>query len=147
MRWRFVDRVTRFDPWTTIDGRKGISLEEFSLLKPFGRKGALPETLLVESCVHLARWLVVASSNFRESALLSSVDSFAFERGTRPGETLDLRVDLGMVQPDEIRFECEIAVEGHWLARGILGLRRHSLGELGAAEDARTLWRELYGKA
>ena len=78
MRWRFMDRINRFEAWATIEGRKAVSLEEYSLLEPFGRKGSLPENLVVESCVHLARWLVIVSSGFEQTCILSAIDQFRF---------------------------------------------------------------------
>jgi len=39
MKWRLIDKLERYEPWRSVSGRKAVSFEEYSLLKPFGRKG------------------------------------------------------------------------------------------------------------
>lgn len=164
MRWQFVDRITRFERWAAIEGRKAVSLEEYSLLEPLGRKGMLPETLVLESCVHLARWLVVASSDFQDSCLLTGADDFAFEREAGAGSSLvmSLTCDPGRLpqlrtqedggrtrEPDPGEFEvrCVVTDGRDRLAHGDLRLCRIPLGEIAVPDEEAAMWRELYGKA
>jgi hypothetical protein len=163
MRWQFVDRITRFDRWAAIEGVKAVSLEEYSLLEPLGRKGALPEVLVLESCVQLARWLVAASSEFRESCLLCGVHDFAIQREAGAGCMLALSVtsvsgrrppslaagaDAEPPGPDNDRVEVQCVVDGgrERLAHGRLLLRRIRMNEVADADAQAALWRELYGK-
>ena len=147
MRWHFLDRVIRFEAWKAIEGRKAVSLEEYSLLEPFGRKGCLPESLVIESCVHLARWLVVASSSFEQTCSLSAIERFEFERETVPGSALTLVLAVVGRQEGSIRLSCRVHAGGQPVGGGELTVATAPLRETATAEDMRTLWQELYGKA
>lgn len=146
MRWRFMDRVIGFEPWTAIEGRKTISLEEYSLLEPFGRKGSFPESLVIESCVHLARWLVVVSSAFEQTCILSAIDRFGFDRETVAGSALILSLKVTDRQGRNVHLACSVAGGGHGVGHGNLVVSLLPLNEAVVGEDMRTLWQELYGK-
>jgi len=146
MRWRFMDRVIRFEPWTAIEGRKTISLEEYSLLEPFGRKGSFPESLVVESCVLMARWLVVVSSEFEQTCILSAIDRFGFDRETAAGSVLTLSLKVSDRQSRDVRFACSVASGVHLVGHGNMVVSLLPLNETVVGEDRRALWQELYGK-
>lgn len=147
MRWRFVDRVARFEAWAAIEGRKAISFEEYSLLKPFGRKGFFPETLALESCVELVRWLVAASSGFQQATVLSQVEDFRFEREVGMGEALQMSATITQRDEKELRIECSISSAGQPVGRGALSVAMQPLAEGFDRECVETMWRELYGAA
>jgi 3-hydroxymyristoyl/3-hydroxydecanoyl-(acyl carrier protein) dehydratase len=146
MRWRFVDRIESIEPWTTIRGRKVVSLEEYLLLERFGRQGVLPEAIVLESCVHLARWLVMRSSDFSRSCLLSGIDEFTWCRETGPGACLHVDVAVEAREDWVLRVRCAVD-DGKPVAAGNLELDLVDLGELEKAEASMALWRELYGAA
>ena len=147
MRWRFVDRIEEFKPWISIKGHKSISLEEYVLMEPFGRQGSLPETLSLESCVHLARWLVVRSSDFQQICLLSDVDHFIFEHEAVMGNILNVVVSVQRKKDDLLGIECEVSTDKHPICHGILTLDLMSLNDLLNPKTMRTMWQELYDKA
>jgi len=68
---------------------KCVSLEEYFLLERLGRRGSLPESLVLASFVELARWLVVVSSEFESSALLTDVLGFSFRDPLGMGAVLE----------------------------------------------------------
>ena len=86
MRWRFVDKAVFFTPWEAIAIIKAGSLEEYSLLERWGESGLAPASLLLESCVQAARWLVEASSSFSLTCELREVVFWHGMEGLRPGE-------------------------------------------------------------
>ena len=145
MRWRFVDSITRFEAWTAAEGRKTVSLEEYSLLEPLGRKGCLPESLLVETCVQLGRWLVVKSSDFERTCMLSEIDRFAFVRETAPGWTLSLAVRVTGTDADSLNLACSVTEGTLPVGAGNVRVSLAPLGIWAATEDVRAIWRELYG--
>ena len=67
MKWRVVDRIAPCEPWTAIEGHKCVSLEEYFLMERLGRRGALPESLLLAGFVELGRWLVCVSSGWPDA--------------------------------------------------------------------------------
>jgi hypothetical protein len=146
MRWQFVDHIETFDPWVSIRGRKCISLEEYHLLARFDRTGVLPESLVLESFVHLGRWLVAASSEFSESALLDEVLDFSFTEELGMGSTLAMEMTVQARQADSLLLICRGWDSQHPVSQGILRLSLHALGELSERQSVLMLWRELNGK-
>lgn len=146
MRWRFADTIDAFEAWVSIHGRKTVSLEEYSLLEPLGRKGSLPESLVVESCVHFSRWLVAASSHFQKSCVLKEIEPFVFDRNTIAGAVLSIAIEVSGKTDDELCVECDVTIGGQSCGHGTLKLSLIPLKEISVPENVETLWRELYGK-
>lgn len=147
MKWRLIDSIDNFEEWTSVCGRKTVSLEEYSLLEVLGRKGSFPESLVLESCVHLVRWLVGVSSDFTLSCTLLEVERFTFEHETNPGAVLTVEAKVLNKQEDMLRVKCEVTIGNKMCGHGEITLAFIPLQETGVAEDVRTLWRELYAKA
>jgi hypothetical protein len=147
LRWRFVDRVDSFEPWRAISGRKGVSLEEYCLPDPLGRRGALPESLVAECCVELARWLVAASSDFELTARLEALEGLEFEREARTGSALEVGVEVLAVDGEVLRAGCTVADAGGRVAAGKLAMRTLPTAEGFDAELVASMWRELNGQA
>lgn len=147
MRWRFTDRIEQFEPWARIKGRKSVSLEEYSLLRPFGRDGVFPEALVVESCVHLARWLVVRSSDFRQSGLLARVTGFSFESQTGMGDALTMVLTVQARRDETLELTGEVLGSARCVGRGDFALELTPLADLCDPEDLKAVWQELYAPA
>jgi len=147
MRWRFVDRIEAFEPWAFMRGRKAISLEEYSLLNPFGREGVFPESLALESCIHLARWLVVRSSNFKSTCILSELGHFNFNHEVGMGEVLRMGITATPKGEDSLEVDCEATDGDRLICHGALTMGLTDLTGLADPEAMKALWQELYVKA
>jgi hypothetical protein len=147
MRWRFVDRIEEFAPWAFIRGRKAISLVEYSLLNPFGREGAFPESLVLESCVHLARWLVVRSSSFKSTCLLSELGSFNVDHEVGLGHILTMGIRVTMRREDSLQVDCEATDGERLIGYGALTVSLMDLTGMADPEVMKAMWQELYAKA
>jgi hypothetical protein len=143
MRWRFVDKVESFQPWQAATGRKAISFEEASLCERLGRKGVLPESLVLESCVQLVRWLVAASSEFATTCLLTEVERFALLHKVGMGDSLALAATVLGREAGRLRVECRVECRGQAVAEGVLSVELLPLSACAPPEDTRSLWREL----
>ena len=144
MRWRFVDRVTAFEPWRLAEGVKALSLEEYSLCEPLGRKGVAPESLVLETCVHLLRWLVMRSSDFSQTCLLAQIDAFSFAREVGMGDVLVIFVTVVRQDGGRLAAECRVRCRDQSVARGVLTVELLDLAEALDPELAQATWRELY---
>ena len=145
MRWRFTDRVERFEPWRAIETRKAVSLEEYSLLERFGREGAFPESLVLECCVEAARWLVAASSGFDQAGVLEAVESFAFSGPAGMGDALEIKVALaGPAGQPPLQLDCRVTAAGRTVAAGRIAVGLVPLAEGFDRDWVGGLWRELY---
>ena len=147
MRWRFVDKVTALEPWQQIAGRKAVSLEEYYLLQPLGREGVLPESLLIECCVELVRWLITASSSFEWAALLGGIEEFVFERPARMGDLLQFDVRVIERSERELSADCRVNSEAVAVASGRLAFALVPLHKLSTRGELEGLWQELYDTA
>ena len=147
MRWQMVDHIDYFEPWHCIEGRKNVSLEEGYLLERFGRSGILSEGILVESMVQLGRWLVLASSNFLQSALLDEIASLRIESIPSMGDALSLSARAEAVEGDLLPCCMTVQRQACLVAEGRMVLRLMESNNLVRANTTPLLWRELYGKA
>ena len=147
MRWRFVDRIVAFEPWSRIRGCKAVSLEEYSLGRVLGHEAFLPDALLLESLVQLTRWLVSASSAFRCSAILTAVDELRVLGRATMGDTLTVDAIARERAGAVLAACCTSCVQGRMIAQGTITVQLVPLPELVEAECVEVLWRELYVKA
>ena len=144
MRWRLLDRVVHLETWKSARGIKAVSFEEYTLREPFGREGTLPESLVMESCVELVRWLVAGSSDFEMTCLLDEVAEFSFSGKAGMGESLDVRATIVAKESSRLVVECSIAVGEREIARGQLRVGLVPMAESFDVEWMRGRWDELY---
>ncbi len=147
MRWRFVDRIEAFEPWRTIRGRKAISLEEYSLLAPWGRDGEFPESLVLESCVELGRWLVAASSSFELAAVMAEAEDLRFEVPAGMGMLLRIAARAERRTGTDLSLQCQVHCSPHRVALGQVRLEFVSLAEHFDPDSMKAVWEDLYGAA
>ena len=147
MRWRLVDRITAFEPWARIAGRKAASLEEYSLLERLGRPGEVPETLLLESAVQLAAWLTIRSSEGRQTALLEAVSDLTFSGRVGAGGAFETRARVERREEGRLEVAWESDAEGKPLCSGRMTLSVVPLADFCDPGRIEPLWRELYAPA
>lgn len=147
MRWRFLDQIVRFEPWRAIVGRKVISLEEYLLLRPLGRMGSFPESLVLECCVEAVRWLVAASSDFAQTSYLSEIREFRIERETHMGDVLEVSASLTRRDGGQIEMECRVNTADSPVARGTIVVDLMPLNQAFDGVFVEGMWRELHGAA
>lgn len=147
MRWRFVDRIERMAPWRSIRGRKSLSFEEYNLLAPFGREGVLPETLIIETCVQLVRWLAIGSSDFRQIAVLSGLEGFAFEDIVGMGDVLTASASVKRRDEHCLDVDCRILVGDRPVGKGTVLAALEDLAPFYCRESVEIGWRSLYVEA
>ena len=145
MRWHLVDRITDYEVWASISGRKVVSLEEYFLLRPFGRMGLFPETLALESCVELVRLLIMKSSGFGSTSILSEIDEFAFLHPVGAGAILDISVQLAESDSHIVRSRCRMDCGGTTVAAGAVVASLFPLEQALDRELAESMWKELRG--
>lgn len=111
MNFQFVDRIYNYEKNLSIQGCKLISLEEYFLNRPHGRKKSFPELLLVESIVQLTSWLIIISSNFEKIALLSAFEKISFLKTPSAGDKLLLEVKVITLTNELINFNALIKIK------------------------------------
>ncbi len=144
MRLRMVDAVTAYKPWQSIHGRKVVSLEEYHLLEKTGRKGVLPESLLIESAVELGRWLIMVSSDLTLEATLDALLNFQITREIQCRDVVEISLTLLEKNDEHIAMQCKMRVHGEMAAHGKIHWKPCALASLHPVETCRLLWEKLH---
>ena len=105
MKFRMVDRILAWEPRRSIRGVKAVSFEEYCIRSPLGLPEQLPQSLLLESLFLLARWLVVLSSDFEQSGLVTQFDRGEFATPLAPGEHMVIDVTVREFSPTGMNFD------------------------------------------
>lgn len=90
----FVDRIAEFVPATRARGAFAIppGIAEF------------PPCLVAEAIGQLAAWVAMAHSDFRGRPVAALAHQTRFHRASRPGDTLDLEVDLESCDGETVAY-------------------------------------------
>lgn len=145
MRWQFLDKITNILKWESIEAVKAVSFEEYQLYAPLGRQGAFPESLLIECCTELIRYLVAYSSQEENMTLLSELADFKIHNSAGRGALLKLSAKIVERTSDEVSAECFIHNGDELTATGQLKCSIHRLSEFIDKSYIHEKMREVYG--
>ena len=88
MRWIWIDRFIKFEPGTTAQAVKNISLAEEHLHDHFPEYPVMPAALIIEGMAQTAGILVCHASGFKEKVILAKITKAVFDDIAVPGDTL-----------------------------------------------------------
>ena len=107
MRFVLIDRIDRLEPGKRAEGHKIISHDEEYFRDHFPGYPLVPGVLVLESLAQLGGRLVEASvrdaTGQRVLSMLAKIERAKFLQPVRPGDRLDLAVDLLAVTGDAAR--------------------------------------------
>ena len=160
MRFVLIDRIDRLDPGARAEGHKQITPHEDYFRDHFPGYQIVPGVLVLESLAQLGGRLVEASvkaaTGQRVLPVLAKVEQAKFIRPVRPGERLDLAVDLEALGSDAARVKGVARVDGRKAATADIMYAMLDVGQAGKTLDqAQTealhewsdrVWRELKGE-
>ncbi|MGA2240596.1 MAG: hypothetical protein ABSH11_00950 [Verrucomicrobiota bacterium] len=145
MKFRLVDKIIAWSPYQRISGVKAVSFEEYCLKESFGDEPRLPETLLLESFLQLGNWLILLSSDFKETGMVVRISEVRFHGFLLPGRQLRMEVTLAHRREDGFELSGEGRVDGRTI---ITGLRCLAVpvpaAEYVNPDDLRVLFSEIY---
>ena len=161
MRFILIDRIDRLEPGVRAEGHKQIHPDEDYFRDHFPGYPIVPGVLLVESLAQLGGRLVEASerqaSGRRILPVLAKVEQAKFMRSVRPGDRLDLAVDMVAMSSDAARVTGVATVGGRKAATAAIMYAMLDVSQAGSMltdEQAAALhdwsdriWRELKGQA
>jgi 3-hydroxyacyl-[acyl-carrier-protein] dehydratase len=89
-----VDRITVLEPGKRASALKNVTLSEDFFTHHFPQQPIMPGALIVECLVQLADWLIRENQNFDSAGLPASFESIKFYQLVRPGDQLNLQVEV-----------------------------------------------------
>ena len=145
MKFLMVDQIIAWKANQSISGIKAVSFEEYCLRTPLGYEESLPESLLTQSFIHLAEWLVILSSDFQTIGFPEEIENIRFFSSLRPGQKMHLSLWASSCTNNEIMINGEGFVQKQPVAE-IAGLKMRllPLEDYCDPPDVRTLFSEIF---
>jgi len=94
MRFLLVDSILELEPGARAAGIKNVTMSEDFLADHFPNRPIMPGSMIIESMVQLADWVVRQASDFRQLGMANSFDNLKFRRVVGPGSQLRLEVKI-----------------------------------------------------
>jgi 3-hydroxyacyl-[acyl-carrier-protein] dehydratase len=92
----FVDELVAVEPGQTATGRWRLTGDEAFFAGHFPGRPTLPGVLMVEALAQVGAIAVLLEPRYTgKLPLFGGIDGVRFRRQVEPGETLDLRVEMG----------------------------------------------------
>jgi 3-hydroxyacyl-[acyl-carrier-protein] dehydratase len=145
MKFRLVDKIVAWSPYQRISGIKAVSFEEYCLKESFGDEPRLPEMLVLESFLQLGNWLILLSSDFKETGMVVRISEVRFHGFLLPGRQLRMEVTLARQREDGFELSGVGRVDGRTIITGLGCLAvLVPAAELANPADLRVLFSEIY---
>ena len=100
--YSFVDRIVDFDPGRRARGTFGIPADI----------AAFPSALIAEAVGQLAAWAAMDAIDFRGRPVAALATETRFHGDARPGDTLELAVDLFACDDDAVAYNGSARIAG-----------------------------------
>jgi len=145
LRFLLVDRILELERGRRARGIKSVTMSEDFLTHHFPEAPIMPGALLAESLVQLADWVIRDGSDHRQVGLAVSFESARFHRLARPGDRLDLEVELVDRDDGTARFKGQVSRDGQRVAAARFTLSVEDAEELLSEDDSRRSLANLLG--
>jgi 3-hydroxyacyl-[acyl-carrier-protein] dehydratase len=145
MRFLLVDRITELTRGERATGVKNVTLSEDFFTHHFAYHPIMPGALMIECLVQLADWLLRESVNFESVSMPSSFESVKFHRLVRPGDQLELRVEVAGRENDHFQVRGQVLCQGQVVVAARFAMVLLPTDNFQPAEEARMLFRMIRG--
>jgi 3-hydroxyacyl-[acyl-carrier-protein] dehydratase len=140
MRFVLIDRIDVLEPGRRAEGHKLIAPDEDYFRDHFPGYPLVPGVLVLESLAQLGGRLVEATvregTGRRVLPMLAKLDHAKLVRPVRPGDRLDLSVELGALSDPAARVSATASVGGRRVASAEIMYAILDVSEAGAELDA-----------
>jgi 3-hydroxyacyl-[acyl-carrier-protein] dehydratase len=143
VRFLLVDRITELESGKRARGIKNVTLSEDFFAFHFPDFPVMPGALITECLVQLADWTVRESENFAYVGLPFQFETIKFYNMVRPGDCLQLDVEVLDHPPGRYFFRCEARCNDKVVAVGRFALKVCRVEELMPIEEARRLFQMI----
>jgi 3-hydroxyacyl-[acyl-carrier-protein] dehydratase len=130
MRFRFIDRITRLEPGTSIEAVKQLCGGERYLEDHFPKLALMPGVLMLESIYQAASWLVRRTEDFTHSAIvLKEARNVKFSGLFQPGQTLVVTAEIKKQEGNRTTLTAQGTVNGKIVVSARLVVEVFHLGD------------------
>jgi 3-hydroxyacyl-[acyl-carrier-protein] dehydratase len=130
MHHAHVDRILHIQPGRCACAVKCVSLRDEALGEHFPGNPVLPGVFLLEAIAQTAGVLLWKSTDERRLAVMASIDRARFVSFARPGDALQLDVDIETLAEDHARIIGRASREGDEVAHVRMTFRLVDPGSL-----------------
>lgn len=111
-----VDKVLAYEPGVSIKAIKNVSIGDPVLQGHFPGNPVMPGVYMVEAMAQASAVLGKLSTEASDTCLLMEIDETRFRRIVRPGDTLELKIDVLKQRGNFFWFKGEATVDGELAA-------------------------------
>lgn len=140
MRFLLVDKILEIESGKRAIGIKNITLSEDFLAHHFPDFPLMPGTLIVESLIQLADWVIRESSDFKSIGIPDSFERMKFHRMARPGDQLQLEVEIVSVEQGQAHVKGRATCNGKMVAAARFTLAIQPTEQIQTIADSRRLY-------
>jgi 3-hydroxyacyl-[acyl-carrier-protein] dehydratase len=116
-----LDEIVELEPGVSCHARRTLRADEFWFAGHFPGNAVMPGVLIVEALAQAGAVAALAQpGNAGKLVLFAGIDKVRFKRVVRPGDTLDLKVEILAVRGDVGRGKALATVDGQMACRGEL---------------------------
>ena len=149
MHFCFVDRIESWEKGGFVQGYKNISVNNESMQGHFPGYPVFPGTQTVEALAQLSGFLLEMSFNDDadnndissiKRALLVRIEDARFQHLVKPGDKLDLRVEIESSFGDAVQVSGAASVDGETVTRVTLSFLLKTINKASVHERQRRLY-------
>lgn len=116
-----VDRVTEITPGKRAVGYKMVTANEPHFTGHFPEMSLMPGVLMVEAIAQLGGIAVLGMPEYRSKRpMLAGVDGFRFRRPVRPGDKLDMEIEIDRLRGQMGKGTGKATVNGELVCEGTI---------------------------
>jgi 3-hydroxyacyl-[acyl-carrier-protein] dehydratase len=143
LRFLLVDRILELESGKRARGIKNVAMSEDFLTHHFPDTPIMPGALIAEAAVQLASWVIREATDFRRAGLAVVFERARFQELVRPGDQLELEVEVLAMDDATARFKAVAHCRGRRVSSGRFVLALVDAETQEAVDESRRLFKIL----
>ncbi len=116
MRLLFYDEITKIERSKSIVGVKTFALSEEFFRGHFGKVALIPGVIFIEAMAQLLGWLIIASHDFKLSAIMFLIEGVNVPANLRPGFKAEIHGEIISMSKRDSLGRAKVFIDGKLVA-------------------------------